>query len=444
MQHIVIVGNGIAGVTTARHIRKRSDDKITIVSGETDHFFSRTALMYIYMGHMKYEHTKPYEDWFWEKNRIELKRGWVKTVDFDGKALEFDSGEKLSYDKLVLATGSKSNKFGWPGQDLKGVQGLYNMQDLELMEQNTAGIKHAVVVGGGLIGIEMAEMLHSRNIPVTYLVREEHFWNGVIPNQEAQMIDRHIRENHIDLQLATELKEIVDDGSGRVKAVVTNKGETIECQFVGLTVGVSPNIDFLKESSLETDRGILVNEFLETNIPDVYSAGDCAQRRNPITDRRPIEAVWYTGRMMGESLAKTLTGEKTAYDPGYWFNSAKFFDIEYQTYGHVWAQLKENEKEFYWEHESGKKCMHFVFDKSTRKFLGVNTFGIRLRHHSFNKWMQDAKSIEYVLEHLKDANYDPEFYKAHEQEIIDQFNQENNTTVRPKSKSWKRILSYAS
>lgn len=443
MQHIVIVGNGIAGVTTARHIRKRSDDKITIVSGETDHFYSRTALMYIYMGHMKYEHTKPYEDWFWEKNKIDLKRAWVKTVDFEAKALVFENGEKLGYDKLVLATGSKSNKFGWPGQDLEGVQGLYNMQDLELMEKNTAGINHAVVVGGGLIGIEMAEMLHSRNIPVTYLVREEHFWNGVIPNQEAQMIDRHICENHIDLQLATELKEITDDGNGRVKAVVTNKGETIECQFVGLTVGVSPNIDFLRDSSLETDRGIQVNEFLETNIPDVYAAGDCAQRRNPITNRRRIEAVWYTGRMMGESLAKTLTGEKTAYDPGYWFNSAKFFDIEYQTYGHVWANLKDNEQEFYWEHESGRKCMHFVFDKASRKFLGVNTFGIRLRHHSFNKWMQDGKSIEYVLEHLKDANYDPEFYKEHEQEIIDQFNLENNTSVKPKSKSWKRILAYA-
>ena len=444
MQHIVIVGNGIAGVTTARHIRKRSDDRITIVSGETDHFYSRTALMYIYMGHMKYEHTKPYEDWFWSKNRIELKRGWVKSVDFDGKALVFENGERLSYDKLVLATGSKSNKFGWPGQDLQGVQGLYNMQDLELMEQNTKDIKSAVIVGGGLIGIEMAEMLHSRNIPVTYLVREKHFWNGVLPTQEAQLIDRHIRENHIDLRLETELKEIVDDGNGRVKAIITNTGEQLDCQFVGLTVGVSPNIDFLKDSALETDRGILVNEYLETNIPDVYSAGDCAQRRNPVHLRRPIEAVWYTGRMMGESLALTLTGKKTAYQPGHWFNSAKFFDIEYQTYGFVFRQLNEQESEFYWEHASGKKAMHFVFVTESRRFVGVNTFGIRLRHHSFDKWLQQGKTIEYILEHLKDANYDPEFYKAHEQEIVDQFNRENGTSVKPRSKSWKRILAYAS
>lgn len=443
MQHIVIIGNGIAGITTARHIRKNSDDKVTIISGETDHFFSRTALMYIYMGHMKYEHTKPYEDWFWQKNKLDLVKGWVKAVAFEAKEVLMEDGAKVKYDKLVLATGSKSNKFGWPGQDLNGVQGLYNMQDLELMEESTKNIKHAVIVGGGLIGIEMAEMLHSRHVPVTYLVREKHFWNMVLPTQEAQLIDRHIIENGIDLRLETELKEVLDDGNGKVKGIITNSGETIDCQFVGLTVGVSPNIDFLKGSNLEVDRGILVNEYLETNVSDVYAAGDCAQRREPLWNRRPIEAVWYTGRMMGESLAKTLTGTKTPYDPGYWFNSAKFFDIEYQTYGHVWGQLKEGEKEFYWEHESGTKCMHFVFQGSSGKFLGVNTFGIRLRHASFNDWLRKEKSIEFVLEHLKDANYDPEFYKTHENEIINQFNTENNASIKPKSKSWKRILSHA-
>ena len=80
--------------------------------------------MYVYMGHMKFEHTQPYENHFWDKNRIDLKEGWVEKVDFRDKTVVFKSGEKLSYDTLVIATGSKSNKFGWPGQNLKGVQGL--------------------------------------------------------------------------------------------------------------------------------------------------------------------------------------------------------------------------------------------------------------------------------------------------------------------------------
>ena len=88
MRHIVIIGNGISGVTAARHIRKLSDHRITIISGETDYFFSRTALMYVYMGHMKYEHIKPYEDHFWTKNRIELKRAFVESIDSDNNQLK--------------------------------------------------------------------------------------------------------------------------------------------------------------------------------------------------------------------------------------------------------------------------------------------------------------------------------------------------------------------
>ena len=158
MEHIVIIGNGISGVTAARHIRKHSDHKITIISAETDHFFSRTALMYIYMGHMKYEHTKPYEDHFWKKNRIELKRTYVHQIHPEEKEVECTGGERLAYDKLILAVGSKPNKFGWPGQDLDGVQGLYSYQDLEQLEKNAPNnkqCKRAVIVGGGLIGIEL-------------------------------------------------------------------------------------------------------------------------------------------------------------------------------------------------------------------------------------------------------------------------------------------------
>ena len=167
--HIAIIGNGISGITAARFIRKLSDHKITVISAETDHFFSRTALMYIYMGHMRFKETKPYEDWFWEKNRIDLKRGYVEKVDTKGKKLVFKEGETITYDKLILATGSKENRFGWPGQDLTRVNGLYSFQDLEQMEKYSKGLKRAVIVGGGLIGLEMAEMFHSRHIPVCLL-----------------------------------------------------------------------------------------------------------------------------------------------------------------------------------------------------------------------------------------------------------------------------------
>ena len=447
MEHIVIIGNGISGVTAARHIRKNSENKITIVSAETKYFFSRTALMYIYMGHMKFEHTQPYENWFWDKNRIELKEGYVNKIDTDKKILDFKDSSTLSYDKLIIATGSKPNKFGWPGQDLDGVMGMYHKQDLENLEKfapNKEACKRAVIVGGGLIGIELAEMLRSRKIPVTFLVREASFWNGVLPAQESELINKHIKEHHIDLRLSTNLKEIKADENGKVKSIIIQEtGEEIFCDVVGLTAGVTPNIDFIKDSGIELGRGVKVNRYLETNITDVYAIGDCAEQHEAIGQRRNIEAVWYTGRMMGETLAQTICGNKTAYKPGHWFNSAKFLDIEYQTYGWVFSERgkQENESYFQWQHPKDNKCITISFDKNTNKFLGINTFGIRMRHEIFDKWLTENKSIEFVLEYLADANFDPEFYKLHETEIVAKFNLENNTNIQIKKKSWKRIFS---
>ncbi|MEN8815443.1 MAG: FAD/NAD(P)-binding oxidoreductase [Nonlabens sp.] len=445
MEHIVIIGNGIAGVTAARHIRKNSDKRITIVSGETDYFFSRTALMYVYMGHMKFEHTQPYENWFWEKNRIELKKTWVEKVAGKEKQLHFSNGETMDFDKLIIATGSVPNKFGWLGQDLDGVQGLYHKQDLDNLEKNAPNkevCKRAVIVGGGLIGIEMAEMLHSRHIPVTFLVREDSFWNGVLPAGESELVNEEILANGIDLRLSTNLEEIIDDGNGRCKAVkIKETGEIIECDVVGLTAGVTPNINFLKDSDIELGKGVKVNRLLETSIKDIYAIGDCAEQREAIGRRRPIEAVWYTGRMMGEALAQTICGNPMEYNPGHWFNSAKFMDVEYQTYGWVSGRNKPDfEEHFHWRHETELICVTIAYHKDTDLFLGINTFGIRMRHEIFDRWLTEGRKVDEVMTYLKDANFDPEFYKLHENAIITHYNKQRGKNIQLVKKSWKRIF----
>ena len=450
MEHIAIIGNGISGITAARHIRKLSNKRITVISSETDYFFSRTALMYVYMGHMKFKHTQPYEDWFWEKNEITLKKGYVEQIDTAKKILLFSDGENLKFDKLILATGSKPNKFGWPGQDLKGVVSLYHKQDLEAVETyapNNTDCKRAVIVGGGLIGIELAEMFHSRHIPVTFLVRENSYWSSILPSGESKMITNEIQKNGIDLRLESNLKQINSDANGNVKSIViAETGEEIDCNVVGLTAGVSPNIGFLEHSELETNRGILVDRNLETNIKGIYAIGDCAEQRIAVEGRRPIEAVWYTGRIMGETVAQTICKKETLYTPGHWFNSAKFFDIEYQTYGWVNSErhMKPNEAHFHWMHPDQTKCLTIAFDKTTQSFLGINTFGIRMRHEIFNRWLDQNKSIDYVLEHLEIANFDPEFYKNHYKEVLGKFNAEHHKNLRLKKKNWSQIFTLKS
>ncbi len=417
MEHIVIIGNGIAGVTLARHVRKLSHKKITIISAESEHFFSRTALMYVFMGHMKFEHIKPYEDDFWQKNNINLIHNYVEHVDTDTKTLSLADQTTLNYDKLVIASGSKSNRFGWKGQDLYGVFSLYSKHDLDKIEELVVGCQRAVVVGGGLIGIELVEMLLSRNIPVTFLVREKSFWSSVLPKEDSELVTQHILSHGVDLRLDTNLDEIISDGFGNVKSIITDRGDKIDCCMVGLTVGVSPNVDFLKSSEIEIKTGVLVNRFLKTNCEDVYAIGDCAEQLVPIGNRKSIEAVWYTGRMMGETLAQTLCGKPMQYNPGPWFNSSKFLDIEYQTYGWVKAQPSENEAQLYWEHKNAQKAIRVAYDTHTHIFLGINTFGIRMRHDFFDRVLHENKSVDHVIDNLQLAHFDPEFFTQHYSEI---------------------------
>ncbi len=508
--HIVILGNGIAGITCARHIRKRSNHRITVISGETEHFFSRTALMYIYMGHMTYDHIKPYEDHFWAKNRIDLVRAWISRVDPAAGKLTASDGREFAYDKLVIASGSISNRFGWPGQDLPGVQGLYSYQDLELLEENTraagggggnggasagggassgggasassgnggngggsgggagasarshasngrpatsasasshasngrpaTSVERAVIVGGGLIGIELAEMLMSRQISVTVLVRESSYWNNALAVRESELVTQYIRSHGLDLRLETGLKEIQAGANGRVAAIVTDKGETIACQLVGLTAGVAPNIGFLEGSGIETNRGVLVSRAFETNWPDIYAVGDCAEFREALPGRRSVEQVWYTGREHGVVLAETLCGQRKEYAPGPWFNSAKFLDLEWHTYGDVPPTPLPDQASLYWENTSGQQAVHLVYRASDGRFLGINSLGIRYRHLVFDRFLRDSRNIDYVLENLAAANFDPEFYRAWEPDILETYNRQTGKNLRLKQRKGLRAV----
>ncbi len=420
-QHLVIIGNGIAGVTLAQHVRRHSACRITLISAESATHFPRTALMYVYMGHMRFQDIVPYEDWYWTEQELELVHDYVEQVDTAKKTLSLRSGASLSYDVLVLATGSSAAFYNWPGQHLKGVQGLVTLQDLELMEQNTQGIKQAVVVGGGLIGIEMAEMLKSRNIGVTMLVRDKLYWQNVLPLEEAQMITDHIRSHGIELLLQEELQEILADEHGAARAILTRSGKEISCQFVGITTGVKPNVAFLQDSGIDTDKGVLVNEYFETNQPDVYAISDCAQFRNPAPGNPTMEQLWYTARLHAEALAATLLGKRTAYERGPWFNSAKFLDIEYQTYGFVPARFKEEQESLYWQNDEATKAIRLVYDKNTHLLLGINLLGIRYRHDLCHHWLKQGYTLDQVMQELPAVNFDPEFFQRYEQELLNQY-----------------------
>ena len=321
------------------------------------------------MGDMKAEHLEPYERSFWAKNRINLLRSLVNRINISEKAITLEDGKTMPYDKLVLALGSEPNSIGLKGERLKGVGTMYSYQDLEYLEKYSKRIKYATIVGGGLIGIELAEMLWRRGKKVSMWVREDHFWGNVLHEAESRIIEEEIKAHGIALKLGTELKTII--GQEKVEQIISSKDEEIACDYLGISIGVHPNIGFIKTKNkdIETNRGILVDAYLETSVKDIYAIGDCAELRKSLEKRRPIEAIWYTGVFQGEYLAENIFEKKTPYKPKNWFNSAKFFSIEYQVYGDVPRHLPDNYGTYYWENTKEKKCIRFVYEKEHNLFF---------------------------------------------------------------------------
>lgn len=419
MRTFAIIGNGITGISAATELRRQCADRIVVISSESRHAYARTALMYIYMGNVRYEDTKLYEDGFWEKNRIELKYGQVSAVRAEAKELIFEDGSALSYDSLLIASGSQPLKLGCSGDACAGVQGLYSLADLVRLQEISSTLSRAVVVGGGLIGVELAEMLRARGISVTLLVRDDHYWGSILPAEEAALVEERIIAHDVDLRLGTQVTEIRSDAHGRVSEVLTTSGERIPCNFVGVTIGVTPNVSFLNTSGIALDRGVLVDRQLCTNVAGVFAAGDCAQFAEPISGRRAIEQVWYTGKQQGIAAARNMLGTNVPYEPALWFNSAKFFDLEYQTYGDVLPRDPEHIQSIYWRDPKRLRSLRVCFDRTTRAVKGFLFMGIRARHAVCEAWLLDNTAVDEVVANMSAAAFDPEFFPTYEAAIAE-------------------------
>ncbi|MBD3314788.1 MAG: NAD(P)/FAD-dependent oxidoreductase [Chitinivibrionales bacterium] len=415
MKHLII-GNGVAGITAARHIRMQDERaEISVVSDESDFFYSRTALMYVFMGDLNTKDTEPYERWFYKKNRIQCIRDRIESIDFGSKILRGQSGARYGYDQLLIAAGSKPRMAEWPGKELNGVCCFYGLEDLEELRRLTPRAEAAVVVGGGLIGVEMVEMLLHKGIRVHYLVRGDRFFPAGLSAEESDMVVEHIRSQGVEVIMNDELS-IIEGREEKVTRVISQKGLAIPCQIAGIAIGVTPNIAFLADTDLATQRGILVDKYLATNQPGVWAAGDCAEL-SWMPEKRPgrVEQIWYTAKMQGRVAGRTMAGCDDEYLRGIWYNSAKFFDIDYHTFGKV--NLGEpGEKNAYFRVKDANRSLRLVHRNG--KIIGFNALGMRFRDAVCRRWIEEERSIQYVLDHLEEGWFEPEFARSDLREVV--------------------------
>jgi len=408
---ILIVGNGVAGISCALVARQRDPDaSITIISGETDYFFSRTALMYAYMNTMKRRDLEPLERSVWQKQRIELVRDWVVDMDGEGRHVVLEKGGKRPYDRLVFAVGAAPNLFGWKGVDAvkDGLVHFVSMQDLDRCERLTPSTTSAVVLGGGLIGIELVECLLYHGKKVTFLIREPYYWPMALGREEGDMVAAHMREHGVDIRLNEEMVEVKTDATGRVSQVITNKDEAIACQLLGIAAGVHPAIERLKGFTRgpALGRGVKVDPTLQTDLDGVFACGDCAEIHYPGQERPLSELIWYSAKRQGALVGRNLFGDRIPYQPPVFFNSSRFFEVEYTTVGDV--MLAPDGVPTLYRVMPGKNISQRIVHDGER-VLGFNMLGSRWNHEILERWILERRTARFCVDHLREAQYDVEF-----------------------------------
>ncbi len=418
--HHVVVGNSIAGIEAAIALRNRdADATITVISYEHEHPFSRVSLMYLLCGQLSLKDTEFYDRDLYTRMRFTRVKDLVTAVNPTARTLTLKSGASLTYDRLLLAIGSKARRLTWPGAyDQPGVHHFVSLRDYEALNAAAKPGMTVAVIGGGLIGVESAEVLHLRGLKTHFLIREPWYFPVALDEKEADVVAVHIRHHGVDCRTNTPVDSYERRGG---KLVLKLPGEELAVDLVVGAIGVVPNTDFLKDSGIALHPqtgGIEVGDNLEsTTAPGVYAAGDCANVTWPDGARRP-EQIWYTSRDQGRAAARAMLGDTVTYRRGTWYNSAKFFDIEYTTAGYIpFAKANkhagdpppgEGRWQTWYQQLPGQAVTQRIVVKDGL-IKGFNGLGTRWDHQVFLRWIHERRSLEWVLARLPEAQFDEEF-----------------------------------
>ncbi|MEK7578471.1 MAG: FAD-dependent oxidoreductase [Patescibacteria group bacterium] len=310
----LIIGGGIAGTTAAETIHQNDRaGSIAIVSEEPYPLYSRIMLskhnFYLPEGENKIWLKTP--DWYAKENIGFLLGRTAIGLDANKKIVRLDNGEEVEYEKLLIATGSCARKWIAPGSDKKGVFSLRVLDDAKAIKEKMKTAKKAVAIGGGFISFEICDIARQFDIDMTLILRESYYWEPILDKNEAAVVEGALAASGVKTIKNTEVSEVV--GGELVEGVILKNGSRIDCDMIIAGVGVVCALDWLSGSGLKANRGILANEYLETNFPDIWAAGDVAEFDDLILEERVQLGNWLNARQQGRIAGLNMVGEKTPF-----------------------------------------------------------------------------------------------------------------------------------
>lgn len=331
----LLIGTGVAALTAAQAIRRHDPaGEITVVGDDPHGYYSRPGLAYVLNRTIpeKQIYPLPVEtlvEIF--PNRIHAS---ITRIETNRHEVLLDDGRRLGYDRLLVATGARSIKPDFPGNDLAGLVRLNTLQDVREIARVAAPRCPAIVIGGGIIAVELAEGLAARGMQVRYLLRGDRFWASVLDETESRLIERGLEEVGIRLHHKTQIARAVGK-KGALQQVVTRAGESFRCQVLGSAIGLESNMELAVGAGLRTDKGIMVDEYLETSAPDVFAAGDVAQVHDPRTGGTWLETLWPVARRQGEIAGQNMAGVRIVCERQVAFNVVRIGGVTTATIGAI-------------------------------------------------------------------------------------------------------------
>ena len=303
VEHLVIVGNGMAGHRLVEALLARTERpaRITVIGAEQAPAYNRILLSPLLAGEMQREAlTLRSAEWYAEQG-IELILGErVEKIDCDARTLSTDAGRRLDYDRLVLATGSNPARPPVPGLELPGVHVFRDLHDADALARAAESGRNAVVIGGGLLGLEAAEGLRKRGMAVTLLQRAERLMNRQLDLTAARLLENELRGRGLDIHTDAQLERLEADAEGQVCAALLADGTRLAADCVVVAIGIVPNAELGHVAGLEVNRGVIVDEWLTTSDPAIHALGECCEHRGNLYGL--VEPIWRQVEVLAERL----------------------------------------------------------------------------------------------------------------------------------------------
>ncbi|MBI3159601.1 MAG: NAD(P)/FAD-dependent oxidoreductase [Chloroflexi bacterium] len=313
MTRHVIVGTGVAGVSAGLAIRSVDPGaEIVLIGHEPEKYYSRPGLAYLLSSEIPERMLFPMQARDFKARGLTVLDGIVERIDPTACSLHLRGGQEIAYDRLLVATGAAAVLPDLPGMDLKGVVKLDDFSDARRILRLARRGRRAVVVGGGITALEIVEGLARRGLRVHYLLRKERYWANVLDEAESRIVEGRLRHEGVTLHYHSDVEALLGK-RGRVTGLRLAGGEQLACSLVAFAVGIRPRLELARAAGLNLDRGILVNEYLETGVARIYAAGDAAQVYDPLSGRHILDSLWNPAREQGRVAGLNMAGQRTAY-----------------------------------------------------------------------------------------------------------------------------------